>query len=78
MEGLSKRQFTSLGLGLALIISLLPRTNQQVKFDIGEILTVVWLIYSIYYKDYLVTLICITILVYSLSQSPSEKAMAWP
>ena len=68
----------SIGLGLVLIVSLLPKSHQRAKFDISEILTTVWLVYSIYYKDYLVMVICIVILMYSLSQTPSEQTMAWP
>jgi len=75
---LTPKQIISIGLGLSLIISLLPKQHQRAKFDISEILTSVWLIYSIYYKDYLVMTICIIILVYSLSQTPQEQTMSWP
>lgn len=68
----------SVGLGLALVVSLLPKSHQRAKFDISEILTTVWLIYSIYYKDYPVMVICIIILLYALNQTPSEQTMAWP
>jgi ABC-type uncharacterized transport system permease subunit len=68
----------TIGFGLALILSLLPKTHQRAKFDISEILTTVWLVYSIYYKDYIVMVICILILLYSLNQTPEEQAMAWP
>jgi ABC-type uncharacterized transport system permease subunit len=68
----------SIGLGLALAFSLLPKSHQRAKFDISEILTTVWLVYSIYYKDYPVMAICIIILMYSLSQTPNEQTMAWP
>jgi hypothetical protein len=66
----------SIGLGLA--FTLLPKSHQRAKFDISEILTAVWLVYSIYYKDYPVMVICIIILIYSLNQTPSEQTMAWP
>ena len=75
---LTPKQIITIGLGLTLILSLLPRQHQRAKFDISEILTTVWLVYSIYYKDYLVMVICIIILLYSLSQSPQEQTMAWP
>jgi hypothetical protein len=68
----------SVGLGLALVVSLLPKSHQRAKFDISEILTTVWLVYSIYYKDYPVMVICIIILLYALSQTPNEQTMAWP
>jgi ABC-type uncharacterized transport system permease subunit len=68
----------SIGLGLGLAFSLLPKSHQRAKFDISEILTTVWLVYSIYYKDYPVMVICTIILLYSLSQTPSEQTMAWP
>jgi len=75
---LTSKQIISLGLGLLLIISLLPKNHQRAKFDISEILTTVWLIYSIYYKDYLVMIICFIILAYSLSQTTQEQATVWP
>ena len=68
----------SIGLGLALAFSLLPKRHQRAKFNISEMLTTVWLVYSIYYKDYPVMVICIVILMYSLSQPPNEQIMAWP
>jgi hypothetical protein len=68
----------SVVLGLALAFSLLPKSHQRAKFDISEILTTVWLVYSIYYKDYPVMVICIIILLYTLNQTPNEQTMAWP
>ena len=68
----------SVGLGLALLLSLLPKTHQRTKFDISKVITSVWLIYSIYYKDYPVMVICIVILIYVMSQTPREQDMAWP
>jgi hypothetical protein len=68
----------SIGLGLALAFTLLPKSHQRAKFDISEILIAVWLVYSIYYEDYPVMVICIIILIYSLNQTPSEQTMAWP
>jgi hypothetical protein len=76
--GLWVKPIISVCLGLALIFSLLPKNHQRAKFDISEILTTVWLVYSIYYKDYPVMVICIIILTYSLSQTPNEQVMAWP
>lgn len=75
---LTSKQIITVGLGLSLIMSLLPKQHQRAKFDISEILTTIWLFYSIYYKDYLVMTICIIILLYSLSQSPEQQTMAWP
>ena len=75
---LSSKQIISVVLGLSLVLSLLPRSHQRAKFDISEILTTVWLLYSIYYKDYLVMGICTIILLYSLNQTPDEQTMAWP
>ena len=72
------KQLTSIGLGLALTFSLMAKTHQRAKFDISEILTTVWLVYSIYYQDYPVMAICILILIFSLSQTPEEQALAWP
>lgn len=68
----------SVGLGLALLLSLLPKTHQRTKFDISKVITSVWLIYSIYYKDYPVMVICSIILIYVMSQTPREQEMAWP
>lgn len=68
----------SVGLGLALLLSLLPKTHQRTKFDISKVITSVWLIYSIYYKDYPVMVICTIILIYVMSQTPREQEMAWP
>lgn len=72
------KSLISIGLGLALIFSLLPKSHERAKFDISEILTTVWLVYAIYYKDYPVMVICILILLYTLNQSPNDQAMAWP
>jgi hypothetical protein len=75
---MEKRQFASIALGLGLIISLLPKTHQRAKVDISEVLTIVWLFYSLYYKDYFVMVFCILILIYSFSQSSEEQVMVWP
>lgn len=72
------KEVVSIGLGLALTLSLLPKSHRRAKFDISEILTAIWLAYSIYYKDYPVMAICIIILTYSLSQKPQDQVMAWP
>lgn len=68
----------TVGLGLALVLSLLPKTHQRTKFTISKLLTSVWLIYSVYYKDYPVMVISIMILIYVMSQTPHEQDMAWP
>jgi hypothetical protein len=68
----------SIALASALIIALLEKGHEKVKFNISEIITIIWLIYSIYYKDYSVMIICIIILMYSLSQTPKEQVIAWP
>ena len=72
------KEVVSLGLGLALTLSLLPKNHRRAKFDISEILTTIWLAYSIYYKDYSVMVICIIILAYSFSLKPLDQVMAWP
>jgi hypothetical protein len=77
-QNYNMQQIFSIGLGAALTFFLLPKSHERAKFDISEILTAVWLVYAIYYKDYPVMVICIIILVYSLSQPPNEQAMAWP
>lgn len=68
----------SILLGLALTFFLLPKSYERAKFNISVILTVVWLVYGIWYKDYPVVMICVIILLFSLNQTPSEKAMSWP
>ena len=60
----SASKVVSIGLGLVLALSLLHESHSEVKFNISEILTIVWLAYSIYYKDYSVMVICIMILVH--------------
>jgi hypothetical protein len=69
------KQIISIGLGLVLTFSLLPKIHQRAKFDISEILTTVWLVYGLYYKDYPVIIICTAILLYSLNQTPSEQTI---
>lgn len=68
----------SILLGLALTFFLLPKSYERAKFNISVILTVVWLVYGIWYKDYPVVMICVIILLFSLNQTPREKAMSWP
>ncbi|CCV02307.1 hypothetical protein IIV30_112L [Invertebrate iridescent virus 30] len=68
----------SILLGLALAFSLLPKSHEKAKFDISEILTVVWFVYGVWYKDYPVVIICVIILLFSLNQTPSEQVMSWP
>jgi hypothetical protein len=64
------KQLISLILGLVLSFSLLSNNNhKQAKFNISEILTIIWLGYSIYYRDYPVMIICGLILLYSFSQN---------
>lgn len=53
---------TAIFLSLALVLSLLPKSNRQVKFNLTIAITLTWLIYSIYHKDYIVMVICIIIL----------------
>jgi len=74
----TSKQIISIVLALSLAFSLLPKTHERAKFDISEVLTTVWLVYSVYYKDYLVMGICIIILIYSLNQTPKEQTMSWP
>lgn len=78
VKNVTSKQVISIMLGLILILSLLPKRHQRVKFDISEIITTVWLVYSIYYKDYFVMTICTIILLYSLSQTSEEQVSAWP
>lgn len=57
---------------IALSLALFPRKiHESVKIEIHDILATVWLGYSIYYKDYIVMLICIIIL--TLSFNPRVK-----
>jgi hypothetical protein len=67
-----KIQIISIGLGLSLIFSLLPKRHQRAKFNISKILTTVWLVYGMYYKDYPVIIICTIILLYTLNETPEE------
>lgn len=61
-----KPRHISFGLILALNFSLFFGNRQkEVKLTINEVLTTVWLIYAICYKDYLVLSICVVILVYN-------------
>jgi hypothetical protein len=53
---------TTVFLSLALILSLLPKSNRQVKLNLTIAITLIWLIYSIYHKDYIVMVVCIIIL----------------
>ncbi len=59
-------QIISLTLGLSLTFLLLRKNHIYAKYNISEILTSIWLGYSVYYKDYPVMIICILILLYSL------------
>lgn len=75
----SIKQIISIILGLSLTFSLLPKSHRLAKFNISEILTSIWLVYSVYYRDYPVMIICILILLYSFSQTTSsEQTMVWP
>lgn len=59
--GNSKRVI-SIGLFLALAFSLLPQKNEEIKVSISQMISIIWLIYAIYHKDYLVMFVCIFIL----------------
>ena len=51
---------------LALNLSLFSRNYQKtVKLGINEVVMMVWLIYAVCYKDYLVMSICVVILLYN-------------
>lgn len=69
------KSFISIGLAVALAISLLSEKNQETKFNISDILTTVWLVYSIYYKDYFVMIICIIILLYNFNRNSQKKRL---
>lgn len=75
---LPKKEWINPLISLALTFFLLPKSYERAKFNISVIFTVVWLVYGIWYKDYPVVMICVIILLFSLNQTPSEKAMSWP
>jgi hypothetical protein len=47
----------------------LSRNPTKVKLTINEIITTVWLIYAICYKDYIVMSICVAILLYTTNSN---------
>lgn len=73
-----ERPLISIGLAVALAYSILPKKHEKAKIVTSEIVTIIWLIYSIYHKDYLVMVICVAILLYILGQSSKEQVKAWP
>lgn len=64
----SLHEIVNLGLAAALPFFLLRKSHKRPK-HISQVITTAWLMYSIYYQDFPVMVLCIIILIYSLRQS---------
>ena len=63
--------FIRIGLTLALSFSLLSERNEVVKVGVSETVVSLWLLYSIHYKDYLVMVVALVVLVYIMARKQS-------
>lgn len=58
---------TILAIGLA--VSLFPsKSNERVKLKFHNLVIVLWLLYAVYYNDYIVGIVCGLILVLDFSK----------
>jgi hypothetical protein len=62
----------SYSLGALLTVALLGENNLKVKIKVANFVNFIWLLYSIYYKDYKVVAVCLVIFIH-LSQKDSTR-----